>query len=517
VIVIGAGLGGLLAAVQFLRRGRRVAVVERLAHPGGRFTAKTFHGAQVSTGAVHMIPFGTNGELAAMLRALGVPHRIHDAEVFASFHVRGRQYTCRSILQLAAVLGPRQFAEFTRLGAEMLLRDPRPDEARMSYRDWLERRISRARSPELYTYFERVCHFALSVGLDDVLYPEIVETTKNMFRYGPPGIVEGGCAALTGELERRLLAAGGELRLDHDVLAIERAGEPDGERVGGVRVRDRRTGTEVQLVSPIVVSNIGPAATWRLVGEAGRANEFATLRYEWPVAAKSACADSGSTIRARHAPFDDSLDKDVGARRVSPGATARREASGLKVHLLSDESVIPHRGILYCLDTERIAGIVQPSNSDRRLAPPGKHLLITHQLLRGEDINVEREAARADLRRLFGDKFGATIQILTMSQYRGEWPVNRAAQGADVPPGTPLAGLYLVGDAVKPSGYLMVEGVAQSVNALLDALERLDAKDTTGDPDREPETCAGSHTPPKPPKRRALRWLVAPPPPWQGS
>ncbi|HEX5440381.1 MAG TPA: FAD-dependent oxidoreductase, partial [Ktedonobacterales bacterium] len=83
VVVIGAGLGGLLSAAQFLRRGQRVAVVERLAHPGGRFTAKTFHGAQVSTGAVHMLPFGTNGELAAMLRALGVPHHIHDSEVFA--------------------------------------------------------------------------------------------------------------------------------------------------------------------------------------------------------------------------------------------------------------------------------------------------------------------------------------------------------------------------------------------------------------------------------------------------
>ncbi len=169
VIVIGAGLGGLLSAAQFARRGQRVAIVERLAHPGGRFTAKTFQGAQVSTGAVHMVPFGTNGELAGMLRALNVPHAIFDSEVFASFHVRGRQITCRSILQLASVFGPRQFAEFTRLGAAMLLRAPRPGEERLTYRQWLEQRISRSRSPELYAYFERVCHFALSVDLDDVL------------------------------------------------------------------------------------------------------------------------------------------------------------------------------------------------------------------------------------------------------------------------------------------------------------------------------------------------------------
>ncbi len=260
VIIIGAGLGGLLTAAQFLRRGQRVVVVERLAHPGGRFTAKTFHGAQVSTGAVHMLPFGSNGELAGMLRALGVPHRVHDAEVFASFHVRGRQYICRSLLQLLGVLGPRQFAQLLRLGSEMLLYRPQAAERALSYRDWLERRISRAHSPELYAYFERICHFALSVDLADVAYPEIVETTKNMLRYGAPGIVDGGCAAVTGELERRVRADGGALLMQHDVVRICAA---DGQ-VTGVQVRDKVAGGDALLRAPLVVSNIGPAATHRL-------------------------------------------------------------------------------------------------------------------------------------------------------------------------------------------------------------------------------------------------------------
>jgi phytoene dehydrogenase-like protein len=456
VIVIGAGLGGLLCAAQFLERRQRVLVVERLSHPGGRFTAKTFRGAQVSTGAVHMLPFGTNGELAAMLRALGVPHRIHDSEVFASFHARGRQYVCRSVLQLAGVLGARQFAEFVRLGWAMLLKTPTPAEARQTYREWLDQRISSDHSLELYRYFERVCHFALSVDLEDVSYPEIVETTKNMFRYGAPGIVDGGCAALIGELERRVRCGGGEVRLQQDVLAIT----SENGVVSGVRVRDRESGQEAQLAAKLVISNIGPSATGHLMGPDGCTQQL-------------------------------------------PASPVPKEASGLKVHLLSDVSIIPHRGIMYCLDTEHIAGIVQPSNSDPRLAPPGKHLLITHQLMRSSDVQREREAAQADLRRLFGDDFGTRITVLTMSQYRGEWPVNRAVQGEDVNPDTRLQGLYLVGDAVKPSGYLMVEGVAQSVNALLDLLDQ-------EDDDRR-------HTPPKPSKNRAFHWLVAPPPPHPGS
>ena len=198
----------------------------------------------------------------------------------------------------------------------------------------------------------------------------------------------------------------------------------------------------------------------------------------------------------------------------SASQTRTRAAAGLKCHLLSEDSIIPHRGIMYCLDTERIAGIVQPSNSDRRLAPPGKHLLITHQLLKSEDVNAEREAARTDLRRLFGDDFGTKITLLTMSQYRGEWPVNRAVQGEDVLPRTELAGLYLVGDAVKPSGYLMVEGVAQSVKSLLDSL---DTPATSAPVASASSSGSHSYTPPKPSKRRAFHWLVAPPPPHPGS
>jgi phytoene dehydrogenase-like protein len=460
VVVIGAGLGGLLSAAQFLRRGRRVVVVERLAHPGGRFTAKTFQGAQVSTGAVHMLPFGTNGELAGMLRLLGVPHRIHDAEVFASFHVRGKQYVCRSILQLAGVLGPRQFAELCRLAAPMLLRAPRSSERTQTFAQWLSLRSMRARSPDLYAYFERICHFALSVDQADVSYSEICEITRNMLRYGAPGVAEGGCAAVTGELERRVLEQGGELRLLHDVLGIEQ----EGGAVTGVHVRDKASGAETLLRAPLVISNIGPEATRRLMKPAtGR-------------------------------PYAEEQQAEV------------RDARGLKVHLLSDVSVIPHKGIMYCLDTQRIAGIVQPSNSDRRLAPPGTHLLITHQILRSDDVNAEREAARADLRLLFGEDFGTKVRILTMSQYRGEWPVNRVAQGEDLTPETRLTGLFQVGDAVKPSGYLMVEGVAQSVNALLDSLDTLDGK-----------WPARLHTPPKPARTRALHWLVSPPRPHAGS
>ncbi|HEY7357148.1 MAG TPA: hypothetical protein VH590_11800, partial [Ktedonobacterales bacterium] len=121
---------------------------------------------------------------------------------------------------------------------------------------------------------------------------------------------------------------------------------------------------------------------------------------------------------------------------------------------------------------------------------------------------------------IIGPNFERDCRILTISQYRGEWPVNRAQQGADFAPEMGVRGLYLVGDAIKPSGYLMVEGVAQSVNQMLDLLDDLDAEAAASASQQEPAMASrtsklsgASHVLRKPGAARALYWLVAPPPP----
>ena len=461
-IIIGAGLGGLLSAAQLLQRGKQVIILERLPHCGGRFTAKTFQGVQVSTGAVHMIPFGSSGVLARMLRRLRIPHRFFDADVFASLHVHGEQIRARGLLGLFKVLGPRQFFWFARMGYLMFLRPLRASERDLPFDLWLARHIDVKRNRELTAFFERISRFALSLELHQVSTAEVIKTTKNMLRFGAPGIVEGGCGALTAALERWVLDRGADVYLRHDVLQILQAGG----QVTGVRARNKTNGEELVLLAPLVVSDIGPRATNALLHNQQITQHEVLKMQAQPVEARFSALDSP------------------------------QEAVGLKVHLLSDVSLIPHKGIMYCLDTQRIAGIVQPTNCDPRLAPPGKHLLISHQVIQSDNIEEEKQLALADLRMLFGEAFEKHCRILTMSVYRGEWPVNRVAQGADVTPDTSTQGLYLVGDAVKPSGYLMVEGVAQSVNLFLDLLDAAPARA------RRPRNVI-----PPPSRLKALRWL----------
>ncbi len=488
-IVIGGGLGGLLSAAQLQQRAKRVVVLERLPHCGGRFTAKTFQGTQVSTGAVHMIPFGSSGVLARMLRRLRVPHRFFDADVFGSFHVHGKQIRSRGLLGLFKVFGPRQFFWFMRVGYLMFFRHLPSQERNLPFDLWLERHIDTSRNPELTAFFERISRFALSLELHQVSTAEVISTTKNMFRYGAPGIVEGGCGALTGALEGHILAQGAEVRLRHDVLQIVH----DEDKITGVRVRNKSTGEEYVLSAPLVISDIGPRATNALLS-----NQQITQAE----VLKKQLATAGQAVETRF--MASSIEADDTHEQTASGEYFP-EAVGLKVHLLSDVSLIPHKGIMYCLDTKRIAGIVQPTNSDPRLAPPGKHLLISHQVIQSNSIEEEKELALADLRAMFGETFEKHCRILTMSAYRGEWPVNRIAQGADVTAKTSVQGLYLVGDAVKPSGYLMVEGVAQSVNSFLDLL---DSRDDENAAKHGSKVVRRSRNVTPPPSRfNAIRWL----------
>jgi len=461
VVIIGAGLGGLLSAAQLVQRGKRVAIVERLPHSGGRFTAKTYQGAQISTGAVHMVPFGSSGVLARVLRSLHIPHRFFDAEVFGSFHVRGKQIRSRGLLGLYKVFGPRQFFWFTRIGYLIFLRRLPKEQRSIPFDQWLERHINVKRNPELVAFFSSISRFALSLELHQVSTEEVIKTTKNMLRFGAPAIVEGGCGALTRELEQYILDHGGDLYLRFDVKQILQ----EDNQVMGVRVLDKTKNEDVLFLTPLVVSDIGPRSTDAL-------------------------------LHNRQVTQTEVL-KQLSIQ--SDNSEPAREAIGLKVHVLSDVSLIPHKGIMYCLDTQRIAGIVQPTNFDPGLAPVGKHLLISHQVIQCDDIEEEKRLAHADLRLLFGEAFEQHCRVLIISAYRGEWPVNRIAQGADVSSRTSIEGLYLVGDAVKPSGYLMVEGVAQSVNHFLDMLDRTKNEETR---------LIAPHNVISPPSRlKAIRWL----------
>ncbi|MFN2303977.1 MAG: FAD-dependent oxidoreductase, partial [Anaerolineales bacterium] len=72
VVVIGAGMGGMLAACQLAQAGKQVLLVENLSFVGGRFSGFKVNGSEISSGAFHTFPHGDKGPFAQALRRSGV-------------------------------------------------------------------------------------------------------------------------------------------------------------------------------------------------------------------------------------------------------------------------------------------------------------------------------------------------------------------------------------------------------------------------------------------------------------
>lgn len=112
-------------------------------------------------------------------------------------------------------------------------------------------------------------------------------------------------------------------------------------------------------------------------------------------------------------------------------------------------------------------GINEVTQVDPKLAPPGKHLTMSHQYVAPENVKnleAEIELGLKDLKNIFPNK---KYEVLLIQSYHDSWPVNRAASGTDPGNETPVPGLYVVGDGAKGKGGIEVEGVALGVAATM--------------------------------------------------
>jgi protoporphyrinogen oxidase len=184
-LVIGAGLGGLLAACALAERGFEVQVHERLPYPGGRFTNLEFEGYQLSTGALHMIPHGRRGPLAGMLAELGAEVEIIPSQPQAVFRVNGRDYEAD---ELHAVLSAREKMRAVKLLAMMKL--GRADAGEESYAEWLGRHM---RSEVVRRIADAFTGWCLSLRAHQVPAREVLAQVANLARLGETGVPRGGC------------------------------------------------------------------------------------------------------------------------------------------------------------------------------------------------------------------------------------------------------------------------------------------------------------------------------------
>jgi phytoene desaturase len=399
VVVIGAGAGGLFTAARLAHHGYRTLVVERLDKVGGRASTDDIDGFKVNTGAI-VIEVG--GITQQTCDEVGAPFDIREPKPALLYRIGGKNVDVTG--------GGWGFllSKLTRQGAKLVAgigaarSDSGLPEDQISTAEWVSRYTKNER---VHGIFRNMCASIFAVGSEDLPARVFLTyfTRKSAFkRFGfhPQGTI-GLWRGLADVVESH----GGEVWLSTTATTIA----SDGDRVIGVEVI--RAGEKVSVAAPVVVSDVGPAATVKLLGEDNVPADYQDL--------------------------------------VKKGD---RPTAMISVNFASRDRLVDVPGMLSFATSRRLAYIANFTDTCPEMAPQGWQLYVGTSVPKPSigdfDEAAETELLLRDLRDTIAG-FDDRARILSISVTRDDWPPQRAVAGFDVPHDTPFAGLWNVGDAVK--------------------------------------------------------------------
>jgi phytoene desaturase len=398
-IVVGAGAGGLFTAARLATRGYRTLVLERLDKVGGRASTDDVDGFKVNNGAI-VIEVG--GITQQTCEEVGAKFEIREPSPPILYRIAGKDVDVTGG-GWGFLLG-----KLTRQGAKLVKgigaarNDSGLPEDELSTADWVAKYT---KNEGVHGIFRNMCASVFAVSSKELPARVFLTyfTRKSAFkRFGfhPQGTI-GLWLALAEAIETH----GGQIWLSSPVESIL---VEDG-KVTGVEVL--RDGERVRIAAPVVVSDVGPAATNRLVGT------------------ENLPADYRQLVEQRDRP-----------------------CSMITVNFASRERLVDVPGMLSFAKSRRLAYIANFTDTCPEMAPEGWNLYVgtavPEPAVGDFDEAAETELLLQDLREHIPG-FDERARVLGIAVTRDDWPPQRAVAGFDLPHTTPVPGLWNVGDAVK--------------------------------------------------------------------
>jgi phytoene desaturase len=398
-VVIGAGAGGLFTAARLAHHGYRTLVVERLDKVGGRASTDDIDGFKVNTGAI-VIEVG--GITQQTCQEVDAPFDIREPKPPILYRIGGKDVDVTGG-GWGFLLG-----KLTRQGANIVKgigaarNDSGLPEDELTTAQWVSKYT---KNEGVHGIFRNMCASVFAVGSEDLPARVFLTyfTRKSAFkRFGfhPQGTI-GLWRGLAGVVESH----GGEVWLSTPVTKIVSAAGA----VTGVEVL--RSGENLPITAPVVVSDVGPAATVALLGEENVPRDYQDL--------------------------------------VKKGD---RPTAMISVNFASAERLVDVPGMLSFAKSRRLAYIANFTDTCPEMAPEGWNLYVGTSVPKPSmgdfDEAAETEFLLADLRHNI-EGFDHRARILSIAITRDDWPPQRAVAGFDIGHDTPFAGLWNVGDAVK--------------------------------------------------------------------
>lgn len=433
VVIIGSGLGGLLAGAALARTGRTAAIFEQLGFPGGRYTELDFKGAAVSTGA--WTNLGPHSHIDRFLTDLGIEleyvslTQVGLAEQYAIRFPDGRCYA--GLLDMLTPAARKAWLKALVTGRKLLGQPTDQVEAgdapavasldAISTADYIAQFSA---DPDLLAAVAAIAATASGLPAAKLPASEYIQITLDGQAAGREfAMPRGGVRAIIRALTKTLRQAGGQLWLRSPVAQIL----VGNNTATGVKLADGRT-----VRSRNVIHNGGPAGLVRLVGpECLPANYLARL-------------------------------------------TALQGVECAAIFGATREPLFTESPITMTPGCRRLVGIFSPTLLDPGLSRRGLHLFDAFFPLYNADRLGELALALADLRDLFPN-FADVVEWTVPMFFTGAWPGAESGQtfgqtGVQrLEPVTPIQNCYLVGMDGQGSG-VAGDLIPLGVRRLLDHL-----------------------------------------------
>jgi phytoene dehydrogenase-like protein len=426
IVVIGAGIGGLMASAALTKAGKKVLVLEQLSFIGGKYTELEYHGYLIPTGA-WTCP-GRDSHIAQFCKEVGA-----QIEWRTYKELGGRQPDSlylwedgRAINQFEALVPEIIKDEKDRKAVNGIMmdiltkRDLPP--STMTSRQFIEQY---SRSPDLLKFFELFpIRTMASQTVDTFPADQFVLDWKELFRTRETfGVPVGGTKTIVDALAKVIRDNGGEIRTRTRVERIL----TQGNTARGVKLVSGET-----ILARTVIHDAGPSRLLKLVGEnnlpATYVKRLKSLKPAW-----------------------------CGALEIGTTEEIREKVS-----------------LIITLNFPRDIMVFQPTYFDKTVAPSGRYLYDVFWSVETNNMEKELELVGYALHKIRPDLDQITEISVPMFFYRS-WTAETAQcmgqSGEDrLNPKSPIGGLYIVGyDSVGygQAGDLIPIGVRRTVEYII--------------------------------------------------
>lgn len=379
-IVIGSGIGGLLTAGLLARDGYSVAVFEKLAFFGGKYTSINHNGVEVPTAAHHMLPHGFNGSIYGILKELGINVRLIPCRPPMVWKIGKREY-----------IFPLRVSEYFRLRWHypVLNKIMKKRENlkfltylllyKLGYRIGGDPTVKElldlfTKNQTFHKAVDKTIQYALGIKYDETPAAEILRTFRQ-YRYSMECVVDGGVKSIISGLVQYLRSKSCLLKNRAKVeRIIIRENRAEGVYLHNGEEYHARLG---------IICNAGMMNTLNMIEDRQKVNRG----------------------------FIEKVNRAI-------------PAWGANHILITDHKVLNRGGVIIPVETERIAGITEPTFESPSIGGNRKTLVLAYQVIdRGKDIEEQIKKGKEEFLNLCGNTDGEYI----LSVFKDNYPSTELA------------------------------------------------------------------------------------------